>query len=181
MGAYDGEGDGCGLQTGKWAVKQVDIVSDIGEIPVEGASFDAVMCIEVLEHVPNPVTALGELSRILRPGGTLVLTAPFAALTHFSPFFYSTGFSRNYYSHWLPKFGMEVVEAVPNGNYFEWLAQEVRRLPELSVQVYGHRGLSLLNRMAMARLINWLSQLSKDGLDTSELLCFGWHVLARKC
>ena len=139
LAEYDGKGDGCGLHTGKWAAKQVDIVSDICEIPVEDASFDAVMCIEVLEHVPNPVAALGELGRILRPGGTLVLTAPFAALTHFSPFFYSTGFSRNYYLHWLPELGMEVTEAIPNGNYFEWLAREVRRLPDLSSQVYSHK------------------------------------------
>jgi len=48
---YDGEGDGTGLQTGKWNNERLDIVSDITRIPVDDASFDAILCTEVLEHV----------------------------------------------------------------------------------------------------------------------------------
>jgi|SRR5271157_63730 len=40
--------------------------------------FDAVYCISVLEHVPNPEAIIGEMHRVLRPGGHMVLTADVA-------------------------------------------------------------------------------------------------------
>lgn len=44
--------------------------------PFKDAEFDAVICSEVLEHLWNPETALAELKRIMKPGGTLVITVP---------------------------------------------------------------------------------------------------------
>src|SRR5256885_11973581 len=43
---------------------ELDLVSDIGEIPVPDGSFDWIICTEVLEHVPRPDLALREFSRI---------------------------------------------------------------------------------------------------------------------
>lgn len=77
---YDGQGNGKGLQSGIWDQTSLDIVSDICSIPQPDASFDAVMCVEVLEHVPRPVAALRELNRLLKRGGVLILTAPFCSL-----------------------------------------------------------------------------------------------------
>ena len=53
------------------------ITRDISEgIPFADASYDFVFCIEVLEHVPNPFAALGEINRVLRDGGVLVVSVP---------------------------------------------------------------------------------------------------------
>lgn len=112
---YDGKGDGVGLQMGEWKYPQLDIVSDITAIPEPDGAFDAIMCIEVLEHVPNPILALRELARLLKPNGILILTAPFCALTHFAPFFYHTGYTRYFYEHWLTELGLEVEEMQCNG------------------------------------------------------------------
>lgn len=50
---------------------------DISEgIPFSDGSYDFVFCIEVLEHVPNPFAALGEINRVLRDGGVLVVSVP---------------------------------------------------------------------------------------------------------
>src|SRR4051812_8914731 len=54
----------------------LDYESDITAIPVPDASYDVVLCTEVLEHVPDPVAAIREMSRVLRPGGRLLLSAP---------------------------------------------------------------------------------------------------------
>lgn len=45
-------------------------------LPFPDASFDRVLCSEVLEHVPDPRQAAAELVRVLRPGGLLAVSVP---------------------------------------------------------------------------------------------------------
>ncbi len=45
-------------------------------LPVEDASFDRVVCLELLEHLPQPVSTLTEICRALRPDGLAVLSVP---------------------------------------------------------------------------------------------------------
>lgn len=54
----------------------VDIVCDAADIPVEGGSFDLVLCTEVLEHASDPQGIVNECHRVLKPGGTLIVTVP---------------------------------------------------------------------------------------------------------
>ncbi|HWF65771.1 MAG TPA: methyltransferase domain-containing protein [Acidobacteriaceae bacterium] len=180
---YDGRGDGCALQTGTWDQSKVDIVCDITSIPEADGSFDAIMCTEVLEHVPDPASVLRELDRLLRRGGHLVLTAPFCSLSHFTPFHFSTGLSRYWYEKHLGDLGIEILELQPNGNYFEYLAQELWRLPSAAKQwcsrtVFVALVIPLL--LLTLPLILVVSILAKTGAKSSQLLCFGYHVLARK-
>jgi arsenite methyltransferase len=42
-------------------------------LPVDDASFDAALCVQVLEYVPDPTAALAEMHRALRPGGRLLV------------------------------------------------------------------------------------------------------------
>lgn len=46
------------------------------DLPFRDSTFDTVLCLQVLEHVPQPWRLLDEIARVLRPGGALVLTAP---------------------------------------------------------------------------------------------------------
>src|SRR3954452_114704 len=108
FGQYDGAGNGSALQTRRWDQTKLDIVSDIAAIPQPDGSFDAVLCTEVFEHLPDPLAALREFARLLRSGGRLILTAPFCSLTHFSPFHFATGFSRYWYRHHLSACGFEI-------------------------------------------------------------------------
>lgn len=62
-------------------------------LPFDRASFDHVLCTEVLEHVPYPARFLADLNRVLRTGGTLVLTVPWSARLHYTPHDY-TRFTR---------------------------------------------------------------------------------------
>lgn len=50
---------------------------DVTALRLATASLDGVVSLDVLEHVPDYRAALGEFSRVLRPGGLLVLTIPF--------------------------------------------------------------------------------------------------------
>jgi SAM-dependent methyltransferase len=51
-----------------------DIHGSIDAIPVEDASFDVVLCLQVLEHVPDPAAAVRELRRVVKPGGRVFLS-----------------------------------------------------------------------------------------------------------
>ena len=52
------------------------IRGDATNLPFRDSSFGCIITSEVLEHVPDDVRALSELSRVLRPGGTLAATVP---------------------------------------------------------------------------------------------------------
>src|ERR1700712_843623 len=49
---------------------------DLLHLPVPDASVDRVMASEVLEHIPDDVTAMAEIFRVLKPGGRMVMTVP---------------------------------------------------------------------------------------------------------
>ncbi len=51
-------------------------VGSILDIPFPDQSFDYVLNTEVIEHTTNPYQAFCELTRVLKPGGVLVLTVP---------------------------------------------------------------------------------------------------------
>ena len=53
--------------------------------PVGDGTVDLVLATETLEHVPEPDAFLAEAARVLRPGGRIVLTVPFAARWHYVP------------------------------------------------------------------------------------------------
>ena len=64
------------------------IYYDGKKLPYEDSSFDYVLCTEVLEHVPDPFAFLTDLHRVLRQGGTLILTVPWSARLHHLPYDY---------------------------------------------------------------------------------------------
>jgi SAM-dependent methyltransferase len=53
-----------------------DQQGSLDALPFTGAAFDAIVCTEVLEHVPADLAAVTELARVLKPGGTLLMSVP---------------------------------------------------------------------------------------------------------
>jgi SAM-dependent methyltransferase len=66
-----------------------DVLYDGRHLPFPDASFDAVLCSQVFEHVFTPAEFLAEIFRVLRPGGRLVLTVPFVWDEHEQPIDYA--------------------------------------------------------------------------------------------
>jgi SAM-dependent methyltransferase len=62
-----------------------DVYYEGGRFPFPDESFDGVLCSEVLEHIFAPEEFLGEIHRVLRPGGRLLLTVPFVWDEHEQP------------------------------------------------------------------------------------------------
>lgn len=54
----------------------VTVVGDVTALPFPEASFGAVVCVHVLEHVERDLDAVAELHRVTRPGGWLLVNVP---------------------------------------------------------------------------------------------------------
>jgi ubiquinone/menaquinone biosynthesis C-methylase UbiE len=179
---YTGVGDNLGLQTGKWDTSNLDIISDINSIPVPDSSFDVVLCTEVFEHISEPIRTISEFSRILKPGGKLILTLPVCSLTHFAPYYYYNGFSRYFLQKFLEESSFLIGEMTYNGNYYEYLAQELHRVPYMAER-YSKIKIPFFKigfKTLMIPLMIFLNYLSKHDSGSSELLSLGIHVVATR-
>jgi len=173
---YEGKGDEKGLHPGKWDTSNIDIICDITAIPEPDSSFDAILCSEVLEHIPEPEKALDEFTRLLKPGGILILTAPFASLVHMAPYHYITGFSRYWYEYHLPKRGFEIIELTPNGDWFDYVRQEILRLGIME----RDRKNWIWPIAVIYSFIGVLYFKLRPPKIADDVACFGWHCVAVK-
>jgi SAM-dependent methyltransferase len=74
---------------------EAQVIDDAARLPFADAAFDAVVCIEVLEHLFEARDAAAEMARVLRPGGVAIVSVPniaywrrradFAALGRWNP------------------------------------------------------------------------------------------------
>ncbi len=98
--------------------------ADSMSLPFASASFDAALCTQVLEHVPEPALLLAEINRVLRLDGVLLLTAPHIWELHEQPydFFRYTRFGLEYL---LTRAGFRVEQIVPQGGLFVMLSQRL--------------------------------------------------------
>jgi len=62
------------------------VFADAASLPFADRCFDAVTCLEVLEHVAEPELVLGEIGRVLKPGGRAWVSTPFLYPLHDAPF-----------------------------------------------------------------------------------------------
>lgn len=101
----------------EWDYSQLDAISDLVALPFIDGSFDAALCMQVLEHVPDPLRVLMEITRILKPGGKLYLTAPQSWAQHQKPydFYRYTSYGLRYV---MQKAGLDPVSIRPMGGYF---------------------------------------------------------------
>lgn len=63
----------------------IDFHYDIHDLKFDDNRFDLVVCISILEHVPNPQKAIAELNRVLKPGGEVWVQLPFQFPYHEAP------------------------------------------------------------------------------------------------
>jgi SAM-dependent methyltransferase len=165
---------------------RIDYVSDIAALPVRDASFDVVLCTEVLEHVPAPVDAVGELARILRPGGHLILTAPLGSGIHQEPFHFYGGYTPFWYQRFLTDAGFRDIAIESNCGSFRFFAQEALRFVRtsgpfrLAMPIWLHivwLPLWLLLVPILAGLVPVLCAVL-DRYDGEKRFTVGYHVTA---
>lgn len=84
-------------------------------LPFEDSSFDHVLCVEVLEHVPDPMNFLVDIRRVMRQEATLIMTVPWSARIHHLPNDFNR-FSRFGLAALLKSSGFSIVCIEERGN-----------------------------------------------------------------
>lgn len=94
--------------------ERVDVICSATEIPLADATFDTVLCTQVIEHVADHLRLLKEAHRLLVPNGMLILSGPMYWPLHEEPHDYFR-FTRYGFTHILQQAGFEQIEIRPNG------------------------------------------------------------------
>jgi SAM-dependent methyltransferase len=101
---------------------RIDVFYDGRTLPFRDGQFDGVVAFEVFEHVFNIDDAVTELRRVLKPGGQLLVSLPFAWDEHEVPYDFAryTSFGIR---HVLERNGFEIVEMRKSNTYILALSQ----------------------------------------------------------
>jgi SAM-dependent methyltransferase len=166
-----------------------DYVCDLAAIPVEDERFDHVLLTQVLEHIPEPATVLAELNRVLKPGGTLWLTAPLFYAEHERPYDFFR-YTRYGLRHLLEGAGFAVREIDWMEGYLGTLSYQAkllgRHLPDSRADYGGGlRGAALacgakLSKRAARRASTGLASLDLRFKFTGGGLPKNYQVIAGK-
>lgn len=126
---------------------------DAAKIPLPDASFDGIVFLDVMEHLPDASGALAEAARLLKPGGTLVLSVP-----HRGPLFWLD--SLNLYAR--------LVRATHHGRF----------PPEIEATgIHRHYSVRQLRTLLDGRFA--VRRVTRTGLGLAELLNLPLLVLFR--
>ena len=114
--------------------------ADVEALPFSDRTFDLVLCVEVLRYLPDPARCIGEMARVLRPGGFCLATA--------APILNLNGY-------WLVN---RIVNRIPFGNFvrLKQFFTTSRRLRK----VFGRSGFSTVDVHGVyLGPVNWVERL----------------------
>jgi len=91
-----------------------DVVGDATRLPVRSGAVDVVFSTQVIEHVRNPEQMVMECARVLRPGGSLIITGPLYWPLHEEPYDFHR-FTKYAFANYLMEAGFETWNIVEDG------------------------------------------------------------------
>ena len=110
-----------------------DVFADAMRLPFADAVFDTLLCNQVLEHVHSPDALMREAARVLKVGGSLILSTPQVWGLHHEPHDYFR-FTKYGLRHLAARHGLDVVEVTATCGLWATIAQ---RVADTSVHEYA--------------------------------------------
>lgn len=140
-------------------------------------TYDSALCLEVLEHLPDPAAALAEIHRILAPGGVLVCSAPHLSRLHEEPHDYYR-YTRHGLRYLFEAQGFRVLSIEASGGLFCFLGHQLSSmllLPIWHVPVLKQLVFAL-NRWLVVRPCYALDRV----LDKGRIFALGYVCVVEK-
>lgn len=141
---------------------------DAGSLPLADASVDAAVMLDVLEHVADPDAVLGEIQRVVRPGGYLIVSVPHKGLlAGLDPMNVYPRLQRRFPS-WLP---LNDAEGSGTGTHRHFSVVELAAAlgPRYVIDRVGRSGLGLSEVLYLGMLVAFKGILRREGLFRSLL------------
>jgi len=154
---------------------KADVFGDALNLPFRSNSFDTVISTQVLEHIPEPKRMLGEIYRVLKRGGYLILTCPLIWNIHDEPHDY---FRYTLYGleHLSRQVGFDIVTIRPRAGKWGTIGQL------LCNAIYFGKRKNLIIELIKVSICCVISLLFSmlDRIDWDEKLTLGYLLIAKK-
>jgi SAM-dependent methyltransferase len=144
---------------------------------IADSTYDTAVCLEVLEHVPDPFRAAQEIHRILKSTGILIMSVPHLSRLHMEPHDYYR-FTHYGLRHLLESVGFHITSLEARGSLFSFLGHQVATV-----------WLGLVWRVPVVKEVSWflsswlvtrLAYHLDQQLDTTGIYAMGYTVVAHK-
>ncbi len=161
--------------------RSIDVFGSIMELPFSAETFEAILCTEVLEHVPDPQKTLREFYRVMKPGGHAIVSVPLLYQVHEAPYDY---FRYTYYGlvHLFHQAGFEIIRAKARGDIIAVVIYFVRKLLyRINAHLFGKRLSNAISLMWMDALyLRWMGEKAFDLDPQNHAYTLGYTVVAKK-
>lgn len=145
-------------------------------LPFEDGEFDTILLSDVLEHVPQPEPLWGEISRLLAPGGRVIVNVPFYYWLHEQPYDYYR-YTEFALRRFVERVGLRLLRLDPIGGAPEIVAdifaKNVLRVPWIGRSLAA-LSQSLTRFVIRTKLGKKVSEATRDGFP------FGYFLVAQK-
>ena len=161
-------------------------VCSLDAIPVEDERYDTVVMTQVLEHIPNPRKVLAEITRVLKPGGKLWISAPLMYPEHEPPydFFRYTQFA---WKMFCEEAGLEIEELEWLEGYFgtlafqfEYVSRKMPTRPSRHIASWFAAPALFATRVWLGLLALYFSRMDLKDKVTSTGHCKNYALVLRK-
>jgi len=163
-------------------ITSVDLMGDVQDLPIHSETVDLVLCLEVIEHVPEPEMAMREVLRVLKPSGVFILSAPSTFKLHMEPHDYHR-FTKYGLQYLLSKMEFKVITLECRGKASAAVGQTLSSYLHEALVINRQTGQPSLWRAPFILPLLGLIQaifLFFDRFTKSETLTIGYTAISQK-